>query len=120
MKWTIEYFNRKLEEAILKLPDGLLARYLRLADLMLEFGPNLGMPHTKAIQKANSRTNYQNTMLKLSIPSAQIQLANNFYDSLIKNRIGSCCCNLMISTKLIFSNTAKIVFLILKGLNLLL
>ena len=39
---------------------------------------------TKAIQKANSRTNYQNTMLKLSIPSAQIQLANNFYDSLIK------------------------------------
>jgi len=42
---------------------------------------------TKAIQKANSRTNYQNTMLKLSIPSAQIQLANNFYDSLIKNRI---------------------------------
>ena len=38
---------------------------------------------TKAIQKANSRTNYQNTMLKLSIPSAQIQLANNFYDSLM-------------------------------------
>jgi hypothetical protein len=32
------------------LPDGLLARYLRLTDLMLEFGSNLGVPHTKAIK----------------------------------------------------------------------
>jgi beta-lactamase regulating signal transducer with metallopeptidase domain len=42
---------------------------------------------TKAIQKANSRVNYQSTMLKLSIPSSQYQLTNNFYDSLIKKRI---------------------------------
>jgi len=42
---------------------------------------------TKAIKQANSRTNYQNTMLKLSIPSTQIQIANNFYDSIIKKRI---------------------------------
>ena len=31
------------------MPDGLLARYLRLTELMLEFGPNLGIPHTKAV-----------------------------------------------------------------------
>ncbi len=31
------------------LPSGLLARYLRLADLMIEFGPNLGMPHTRTM-----------------------------------------------------------------------
>jgi len=42
---------------------------------------------TRAIQKANSSANYQNTMLKLSITSTQIQLTNNFYDSLIKKRI---------------------------------
>jgi len=42
---------------------------------------------TKAIKQANSRTNYQNTMLKLSIPSTRIQIANNFYDSIIKKRI---------------------------------
>ena len=42
---------------------------------------------TKAIEKTNSRTNYQNTMLKLIIPSTQIQLTNNFYDSIIKKRI---------------------------------
>lgn len=35
---------------MLGLPDGLLARYLHLTDLMLEFGANLGMPHTKAIE----------------------------------------------------------------------
>ena len=49
MKWHIKYYNQKLEEEILNLPDGLLARYLRLTDLMCEFGANLGMPHTKAL-----------------------------------------------------------------------
>ena len=49
MKWRIEYYSSKLEKAILKLPGGLLARYIHLTDLMLEFGSNLGMPHTKPI-----------------------------------------------------------------------
>ena len=34
---------------ILSLPEGLLARYFRLTDLILEFGPNLGMPHTRSL-----------------------------------------------------------------------
>jgi len=51
MKWRILYYNRNLEQEILNLPDGLLARYLHLADLMIEFGSNLGLPHTKAIDK---------------------------------------------------------------------
>ena len=50
MKWQIKYYNTKLEDSILNLPEGLLARYLRLTDLMLEFGSNLGLPHTKAIE----------------------------------------------------------------------
>jgi len=50
MKWQIQYYNDKLEKEILDLPDGLLARYLRLTDLMLEFGSNLGLPHTKSIE----------------------------------------------------------------------
>ena len=50
MSWQILYYNQKLEENILNLPDGLLARYLRLTDLMIEFGPNLGLPHTKQIE----------------------------------------------------------------------
>jgi len=50
MKWQIKYYNLKLEKEILRLPDGLLARYLRLTDLMMEFGSNLGLPHTKSIE----------------------------------------------------------------------
>ncbi len=49
MKWSIEYYNSEVEESILDLPDGLLSRYLRLADLMLDFGSNLGMPHTQSM-----------------------------------------------------------------------
>jgi len=50
MKWQIKYYNSKLEKDILNLPEGLLARYLRLTDLMIEFGSNLGMSHTKSLK----------------------------------------------------------------------
>jgi len=50
MNWRIEYYSPKLEKEVLNLPTGLLARYLHLTDLMLEFGSNLGMSHTKAIE----------------------------------------------------------------------
>lgn len=49
MGWHIIYYNENLEQEIFNLPDGLLARYLHLTDLMIEFGSNLGLPHTKAI-----------------------------------------------------------------------
>lgn len=29
-------------------PPGLQARYIRLTDMMLEYGPDLGLPHTRA------------------------------------------------------------------------
>lgn len=51
MEWQIIYFNENLEREILNLPDGLLARYIHLTDLMIEFSSNLGLPHTKAIDK---------------------------------------------------------------------
>jgi len=49
VEWIIEYYSAKVERDILGLPEGILARYIRLADLMEEFGPNLGMPHTRAL-----------------------------------------------------------------------
>lgn len=51
MEWQIIYYNKSIEQDILDLPDGLLAKYFHLTDLMTEFGPNLGLPHTKAIDK---------------------------------------------------------------------
>ena len=50
MEWQIKYYSTKIEKEVLKLPSGLLARYLRLTDLMLEFGSNLGLPHTQPIE----------------------------------------------------------------------
>lgn len=49
MAWEIEYHDGKLQEAVLALPAGLLARYIHLTDRMIEFGPDLGIPHTRAM-----------------------------------------------------------------------
>lgn len=58
MKWQIEYISKKVAENILNFPDGILARYLRLTDLMMEFGPNLGHPHTKSVDKGLFKSIY--------------------------------------------------------------
>jgi phage-related protein len=49
MIWHIDYYNEDLEAKILALPPGLLARYIHLTEIMEEFGPNIGMPHTKSL-----------------------------------------------------------------------
>ena len=49
MSWNIEYAYRDVEKFILDLPPSLAAKYFRLTDLMLEFGSNLGMPHSRAM-----------------------------------------------------------------------
>lgn len=51
MKWEIRYFDEKLQAAVLTLPPGLLARYIHCTDRMIEFGPDLGMPHTRAMRE---------------------------------------------------------------------
>ena len=50
MKWKITYYSGKLQEDILNLPDGIQARYVFLTDRMEIYGPNLGMPHTRALK----------------------------------------------------------------------
>ncbi len=49
MNWEISYYSSDIESKILALPSGLLARYLRLTDMMLIHGSNLGLPHTKSL-----------------------------------------------------------------------
>jgi phage-related protein len=49
MSWMIEYPYEDVEQFVLKLPISLSAKYFHLTDLMIEFGVNLGMPHTKAL-----------------------------------------------------------------------
>ena len=49
MKWEIKYHDEKLQADVLALPQGILARYFHCTDRMLEFGPDFGMPHTRAM-----------------------------------------------------------------------
>jgi len=49
MNWTITYYDESLQTEILALTAGLLARYLRYSDRMEVYGPDLGMPHTRAM-----------------------------------------------------------------------
>ncbi len=49
MNWNISYYNKKVEHDVLNLPDLLLARYIHYTEIMQEFGPNIGYPHTKAL-----------------------------------------------------------------------
>lgn len=49
MDWAIVYYSEALQEEILAMPAGFLGRYLRYTDRMEVYGPDLGMPHTRAM-----------------------------------------------------------------------
>src|SRR5712664_709075 len=49
MDWSIIYFDQALQETILEMPPRIRARYIHLTERMLEFGPDLGLPHTRAM-----------------------------------------------------------------------
>jgi phage-related protein len=46
MPWTITFYSTRVERETLALPPGILASFLRIAELIEEFGPDLGRPHT--------------------------------------------------------------------------
>jgi len=49
MTWTITYYDNSVQDEILAMPAGFLGRYLRYSDRMVVHGPDLGMPHTRAM-----------------------------------------------------------------------
>jgi phage-related protein len=77
MAWEIDYFDEKLQQAVLALPPGLLARYLHLTDRMIDYGPDLGMPHTRAMGAG---------LFELRV-KAQEGIGRVFYCTLVRNRI---------------------------------
>tara|TARA_R110000787_G_scaffold171916_1_gene284603 strand:- start:645 stop:965 length:321 start_codon:yes stop_codon:yes gene_type:complete len=46
MSWKITFFNHKVEAEILAFPAGILANFLHILELIEDFGPALGKPHT--------------------------------------------------------------------------
>ena len=49
MKYAIEYFYARIKTEIESWPDSLLADFARMVELLMEFGPNLRMPHSRAL-----------------------------------------------------------------------
>lgn len=46
MKYTISFYNEKVEKQSLGFPKSILANFLHIVEMIEEFGPNLGKPHT--------------------------------------------------------------------------
>lgn len=49
MTFQIEYFHRRVLEQVESWPVDVVADYLRLVELLAGYGPNLGMPHSRAL-----------------------------------------------------------------------
>lgn len=77
MPWTIEFPYEDVEQFVMDLPPGLRARYVILSDTLLEFGSDLGMPHTRAMS---------NGLFELRVKGKE-GIARVFYCTLINQRI---------------------------------
>lgn len=75
--WTVSFYSDRLEADILALPAGLVARFIRYAERMEEFGPDLGMPHTRAMGEG---------LFELRLKASE-GIARLFYSTLVNHRI---------------------------------
>lgn len=77
MAWTVTFYSQRVEDEILALSGGFLARFLKYAERMEVFGPNLGMPHTRAMGGG---------LFELRIKAAE-GIARVFYCTVVDRRI---------------------------------
>lgn len=49
MSYTVDYFNQQVLDEIQSWPVDVVADYARLVELLIEFGPALRMPHSRAM-----------------------------------------------------------------------
>jgi len=49
MSYAVEYFHVRVRAAVESWPVGLLPDYARMLELLREFGPELRMPHSRAL-----------------------------------------------------------------------
>jgi phage-related protein len=47
--WQLDYYNAKVANVIEAWPEGIRASFLRIAETMELHGPDLGLPHTRAM-----------------------------------------------------------------------
>jgi phage-related protein len=77
MSWTVAFYSDRVEADILALPAGFLARFIRYAEKMELYGPDLGMPHTRAMGDG---------LFELRLKAAE-GIARVFYCTLVGKRV---------------------------------
>jgi phage-related protein len=77
MNWTVTFYSDRVEAEILALPAGFLARFIRYAEKMELYGPDLGMPHTRAMGDG---------LFELRLKAAE-GIARVFYCTLVGKRV---------------------------------
>ena len=77
MNWKVTFYSPSLEEEILSLPAGFVARFLKYAERMEVYGPDLGMPHTRAMGRG---------LFELRLKAAE-GISRVFYCTLVGRRI---------------------------------
>jgi len=77
MSWRVTFYSSAVENEILALPAGIVARFIRYAERMEVFGPDLGMPHTRAMK---------NGLFELRLKAAE-GIGRVFYCTLSGDRI---------------------------------
>lgn len=77
VKWQVSFYSRAFEDEVLRLPASFVARFLRYAERMEIYGPDLGMPHTRAMAEGLFE-------LRLKAPEGAVRV---FYCTLVGRRI---------------------------------
>jgi len=77
VSWRVAFYSVALEQEVLQLPAGFVARFLRYAERMEIYGPDLGMPHTRAMGGG---------LFELRLKAAE-GIARVFYCTLVGRRI---------------------------------
>jgi phage-related protein len=77
MAYSITYYSEAVQEEIMSLPVTLQARYIGLTARMMEYGANLGQPHTEA---------FGGGLFELRLKGAE-GIARVFYCTLVGRKI---------------------------------
>jgi phage-related protein len=48
-EWILSFYNAKVAAQVDRWPDGVLASFMSITRKMQEYGPNIGLPHTRAM-----------------------------------------------------------------------
>ncbi len=77
MNWKVTFYSSRVEAEIQALPAGFVARFMRYAERMEIYGPDLGMPHTRPMGEG---------LFELRLKAAE-GIARIFYCTIVERRI---------------------------------